>query len=709
MSDASEGDNTSPQTVCVSLKKTSRSHFCSTLKMFILSLAFTYFTKTLSGTYMKSAITQIERRFDLSSTHMGIIDGSFEMGNLLFLAFVSYYGAKLHRPKLIGCGCFLMSLGCVITGLPHFFMGRYRYDTIIPDSVNQTVNVVACQDLRMQSNSPSIRLEHSQDFKAGYLKEPGSNMWVFLFLGNALRGIGETPLMPLGITYIDDFARAENSAFYIACLQAIALMGPVFGYLLGSFCARMYVDVGFVDTATVTITSKDARWVGAWWLGFLVSSVLMLLAGIPFCFFPRSLRTEHHRDQKPTACSSALFMNTAETAKGNWLVIFVPDHLFGFFSSLKKLLSSPVYILILCEQVLIFSSLIGYFTFKAKYMEQHFGVSSSKANLLIGLLNLPISSLGTLLGGLLMKKYKLGLLSTAWVSFLTTVVALLLLFLQFMNKCDNIRLAGLTISYNGTPEIFYDEQTLFSQCNQNCSCSVATWDPVCFDDGITYMSPCLAGCTSFTGQGKNKIFHNCSCVLALSPVEGNTSVSLGQCPHTPDCGRSLTSFMVIFGVSSFVKALGITPLIMLMIRSIYPELKSLAIGIHALAIRALAGIPSPVYYGSVIDSTCLKWSMNSWGNRGTCRFYETSMYRIVFLSLMTGLYGFTMLFDLAILVLLRNQSNHEPTVAAQDLRQTNQDEVELRNLNEHSMECSTFNTPEPQAALVKTEKMCNDD
>lgn len=40
-------------------------------------------------------------------------------------------------------------------------------------------------------------------------------MWIYVFLGNALRGIGETPVTPLGISYIDDFAKAENSAFYI--------------------------------------------------------------------------------------------------------------------------------------------------------------------------------------------------------------------------------------------------------------------------------------------------------------------------------------------------------------------------------------------------------------------------------------------------------------------------------------------------------------
>ena len=46
-------------------------------------------------------------------------------------------------------------------------------------------------------------------------KEVGSHMWIYVFLGNALRGIGETPVTPLGISYIDDYAKAENSAFYI--------------------------------------------------------------------------------------------------------------------------------------------------------------------------------------------------------------------------------------------------------------------------------------------------------------------------------------------------------------------------------------------------------------------------------------------------------------------------------------------------------------
>lgn len=48
--------------------------------MFLVALSFAYFAKALSGSYMKSTITQLERRFDIPSYLVGVIDGSFEIG-----------------------------------------------------------------------------------------------------------------------------------------------------------------------------------------------------------------------------------------------------------------------------------------------------------------------------------------------------------------------------------------------------------------------------------------------------------------------------------------------------------------------------------------------------------------------------------------------------------------------------------------------------
>jgi len=39
------------------------------------------------------------------------------------------------------------------------------------------------------------------------------------------------------------------------------------------------------------------------------------------------------------------------------------------------------------------------------------------------------------------------------------------------------------------------------------------------------------------------------------------------------------------------------------------------------------GIPAPIYFGALIDSTCLKWGHKKCGGRGACRMYDTETFR----------------------------------------------------------------------------------
>ncbi|KTG40043.1 hypothetical protein cypCar_00016576 [Cyprinus carpio] len=199
------------------------------------------------------------------------------------------------------------------------------------------------------------------------------------------------------------------------------------------------------------------------------------------------------------------------------------------------------------------------------------------------------------------------------------------------------------------------------------------------------------------------VFHNCSCVLTPSPVEGSRSVSPGQCHRGPGCTRSFTSYMAVSVLSSFINSLGTTPGYMIIIRCITPELKSLALGIQTLVMRTLGGIPAPVYFGALIDSTCLKWGIRSCGGRGACRMYDSNMYRVIFLSLTTCLSGCSYFFIIAVIVLLRKQFRKEEIKALQQT-DSKQNETELQSPEMcHPDASNTDTSPREKTESANTE------
>uniref|UniRef100_A0AAQ4P5K0 Solute carrier organic anion transporter family member n=1 Tax=Gasterosteus aculeatus aculeatus TaxID=481459 RepID=A0AAQ4P5K0_GASAC len=586
-------------------------------QLFLVSLAFVYFSKAFGGSYMKSSITQIERRFDIPSSLIGVIDGSFEMGNLLVIAFVSYFGAKLHRPRLIGIGCVIMAAGSYLTALPHFFQGLYKYETSVSHStsINNTDSILPCLSNHSLAEFPfTISFSPSACEKAA-----GSSLWIYVFLGNMLRGIGETPIMPLGVSYLDDFSREENTPFYLACIHTVGIIGPMFGFMLGSYLAKIYVDIGSVDLDSVTINHMDSRWVGAWWLGFIVTGTVILLSSIPFFFLPKSLPKQGQEESQSKGTELAI---TAE--QENFLQDEIQDQeekpltfqelAKDFIPSLRRLFKNSIYTMMILTYLVSVNGFIGLITFKPKFMEQVYGQSASKAIFLIGIMNLPAVALGIITGGFVLKRFKLGVIGAARVSVTASVGSLCLFFIQIFIYCDKAEVAGLTVSYQGDSQVSYNQQTMISQCNMACSCSVKHWDPVCAQNGITYASPCLAGCQTSTG-GK-----------MMTPGM-NMSAVLGQCPRRSNCDYNFKIYMALSVLGSFISACGGTPGYIVLLRSIQQDLKSLALGMQTLIVRTLGSIPPPIYFGALIDRTCLKWGTKHCGGRGACRLYDADAFR----------------------------------------------------------------------------------
>ncbi|XP_010614048.1 solute carrier organic anion transporter family member 1A2 isoform X2 [Fukomys damarensis] len=582
--------------------ETHRIRCLSKVKMFLLALTCAYVSKTLSGSYMNSMLTQIERQFNIPTSLVGFINGSFEIGNLLLIIFVSYFGTKLHRPIMIGVGCAVMGLGCFLISLPHFLMDRYEYESTVSLSSNMSSNSFLCTENGTEISRPT------QD-PAACVKEVKSFMWVYVLVGNIIRGMGETPIMPLGISYIEDFSKSENSPLYIDDL---------------------------------TITPTDTRWVGAWWFGFLICAGVNVLTAVPFFFLPKTLPKEGLEDN-PDIIKEEKHRGEFKKEKQGITKDFVPF--------MKSLSCNPIYMLFILISVLQFNAFVNMFSFMPKYLEQQYGKSTAEAIFLIGIYNLPPICIGYILGGLIMKKFKITVKQAAHVACWLSLLEYLLYFLSFLMTCKNSPVAGITTSYEGIHQDVYVGNKVIADCNKVCNCPTKIWDPVCGDNGLSYMSACLAGCETSVGTGLSMVFRNCSCIQ----TPGNASAVLGLCYKGYDCSLMLQYFLILSTVSSFIYSLAAIPGYMVLLRCIKAEEKSLGVGVHTFCTRIFAGIPAPIYFGALVDSTCLHWGTLKCGKPGACRIYDATNFRHIYLGLPAGLRAVSYFPAFLTLILLRKR------------------------------------------------------
>jgi len=558
------------------------------LKFFVFAVSFFAFIQgmVVNG-FTNLYLLTLEQRFRLSSIEVGFIAASNDVAGILLTGLVSFYGAYGNKIKWLGFGCFITGLGCLLFVLPHVLVGRYEP---LLDS-NGFANGEVC---RLSVNGTS------EFCFADY-----GSRWYYIFiffLGQLLMGAGTTPLYTLGPAYIDENVHPKSSPVYLAVFFALTTLGPGLGFISGGSLLKIYVDVKQPEGSN--LTPEDPQWIGAWWLGYLAGGCfLVLIAGLVLGY-PRELPgTKRMRRE---AQKEGHIPKKDERIRGNMKDI-LPATL--------QLLKAPV--LIFNTFAITAGSLFGagIASFMPKILQLKYGLSSFLTGVIIGTIVVPGTLGGVVIGGIIVRRFDLkrSLKMAARFCVVAIVFTIAGCSAWFIPGCGTADLAGVIVPYNGSS---LDNIAITSPCNVNCSCSLATINPVCGDDNLAYFSPCHAGCRNTLNE---ETFTNCSCIYPKGNASEGSAVK-GYCEKRSGC-KTYIAFILLLILTLFSVFITAIANKTVVLRCVPYNQRAYALGFQFIFQRSLGFLPGPILFGAIFDGTCLLWG-ESCGKKGNCQFYE---------------------------------------------------------------------------------------
>uniref|UniRef100_UPI001659603B solute carrier organic anion transporter family member 4C1-like n=1 Tax=Halichoerus grypus TaxID=9711 RepID=UPI001659603B len=394
---------------------------------------------------------------------------------------------------------------------------------------------------------------------------------------------------------------------------SMSILGPAVGYVLGGQLLTLYIDVDLGQS--IAITEDDPRWLGAWWIGFLLCWLFAWSLIIPFLCFPKHLPGTAKIHSERTCQTHQERHSSLKHTEENF-----GTSLKDFPAALKNLIRNTVFMCLVLSTASEALITTGFATFLPKFIENQFGLSSSFAATLAGAVLIPGAALGQILGGVLVSKLKMTCKNSMKFALLTSLVAFALSFVFVYANCENEPFAGVSELYNGTGKL----GNLTAPCNTNCNCLRSYYYPVCGGDGIQYFSPCFAGCRNYISKRHLKVYYNCSCIernIEMTPTLANFDfeAKAGKCENR--CAKLPVFLGILFATIIFTFMAG-TPITVSILRCVHHRQRSLALGIQFMLLRLLGTIPGPIIFGVTIDSTCILWDINECGAKGACWIYN---------------------------------------------------------------------------------------
>ncbi|XP_061513237.1 solute carrier organic anion transporter family member 74D [Anopheles gambiae] len=531
----------------------------ATPRSFIMVYGFLGTVQAMAYIYFVITLTTLEKRFKIPSSTTGIILSGNEISQILLSLILSYVGGHRNRPRWIAWGVVFCALSCFILALPHFIYGagdealqltkeyireREEDEARIRSHQNYTIMVKSTNRLCLDTSSPKECLETISVVPL-----------VLIFMSQFVLGIGNTLYYSLGQTYLDDNTKKTNTPLMLAYASSLRTFGPVVGFALGYFALKIYID----PTKTPIIDSSDPRWLGAWWLGWILLGVAMIIFAFLIGMFPKEIpkkskQADTNQAKRPHSTVPVMLMNDAEafgkekeslskrqqqavtenTAEFAESIVEFPQ-LKDFPMALMRLLKNKLLMFNILSGIFYILGSSGYITFLSKYIEVQFHKSTANATVITGPITLFGMVAGFLISGIIISKKKP---SPKKLLFWNVIVGA-----GYM--VGQISYLFLTCP-DGTMPLVQGRLNLTTDCNSHCHCDGIPYSPVCQEDtGITFFSACHAGCDQW--HTAEKYYDSCSCQnenyspITKQPWEKYTTTFYTTQPNPSTTPQSITN------------------------------------------------------------------------------------------------------------------------------------------------------------------------
>lgn len=200
---------------------------------FLIVFCIAWVLQGMYHTYFVSAITTIEKLFQIQSKITGIIMSATEIGQIGSSLLLTYYGGQGHRPKWIAWGMVLFAVSSFTCSLPHFIYGKQLINAYDLTGITKEPNVcklpsadvesfVMPQEEPWKNTSsrssaiPQILQNCDENLVTGHRIQPSVTKIVLAIFFISLLGVGmgQTAVYTLGIPYIDDNVASKESPLY---------------------------------------------------------------------------------------------------------------------------------------------------------------------------------------------------------------------------------------------------------------------------------------------------------------------------------------------------------------------------------------------------------------------------------------------------------------------------------------------------------------